>query len=115
MDLCPSADREVAVMAGQREVVELLEREYDRPGGFLGLLREGTFDPVGAERLVRVLSSLDLGDDLVDRRLVRLLWFTPMFIQWQRERFELAGADAGPVESILNQVVSILEEVVGVP
>jgi hypothetical protein len=102
-------------VSSQQEAIERLDREYDRSEGFLGRLRAGSFDPVGAERLLGVLSSLDLGEDPVDKRLVQLLWFTPIFMQWQKERFELAGSDVDAVESTLNQVVSILEEVVGVP
>ena len=102
-------------VSSQQEVIDQLDREYERSGGFLGQLRAGRFDPEGAERLLSILASLTLGDDPVDRRLVQLLWFTPIFIQWQKERFEILGADLDPVESILNRVVSTLEEVVGVP
>lgn len=106
-------------MSSLQELVEKLDLEYDRAGGFLGLLRTGVFDPQGASRLLGLLSSLELelelGDGPVDRRLVQLLWYMPIFLQWQKERFELAGGDVEAVESTLNEVLSILEGVLGVP
>lgn len=102
-------------MSSLQELVEKLDLEYDRSEGFLGLLRTGVFDPQGASRLLGLLSSLELGDGPVDRRLVQLLWYMPIFLQWQRERFELSGGDVEAVESTLNEVVLILEGVLGVP
>ena len=102
-------------MSTLQELIAKLDLEYDRSKGFLGLLRTGTFDPQGASRLLGILSSLDLGDGPVDRRLVQLLWYMPIFLQWQRDRFALSGGDVAEVESTLNEVVSILEDVLGVP
>ncbi len=102
-------------MSSLQELVEKLDLEYDRSEGFLGLLRTGVFDPQGASRLLGLLSSLELGDGPVDRRLVQLLWYMPIFLQWQKERFEFSGGDVEAVESTLSEVVSILEGVLGVP
>ena len=96
-------------------LIDKLDQEYDREVGFLGQLRMGLFDEAGEKRLLDLLASMDLGNGPVDRRLVQLLWFMPIFIQWQKERFELHGGDAKRVEETLNSVVSILEDVVGVP
>lgn len=102
-------------MSTLQELIEKLDMEYDRSEGFLGLLRTGRFDPQGASRLLGLLSSLELGDGPVDRRLVQLLWYMPIFLQWQKERFALSGGDVEAVESTLNEVVSILENALGVP
>jgi hypothetical protein len=81
------------------------------------MLRTGVFSPSAAERLLGLLRSLELRDGPVDRRLVQLLWHMPILMQWQKERFMLAGAGAGAeedaVETTLNEVVSILEERLG--
>lgn len=98
-----------------QSLIDKLDQEYDREVGFLGQLRMGLFDEVGEKRLLDLLASLDLGSGPIDRRLVQLLWFMPIFIQWQKERFELNGGDVKRVEGTLNSVVSILEDVVGVP
>lgn len=98
-----------------QRLIDKIDQEYDRESGFLGQLRMGVFDEVGERRLLGLLASMDLGTGPIERRLVQLLWFMPIFIQWQKERFELNGGDAKRVEGTLNSVVSILEDVLGVP
>jgi hypothetical protein len=100
-------------MSDLGELIERIELEYDRSEGFLGRLRSGTFDPAGAQRLLGLLGSLDLADGPVDRRLVQLLWYMPIFMQWQKDR--LSEADATATKETLNEVMSILENVIGVP
>ncbi len=102
-------------MNAAREIVEKLEHEYDLAEGFLGLLRSGTFDPEGKERLLSILASLELGDGPIEQDLVRHLWFLPVFTQYQKERFEFDGGDSDAVDSTLTEVVNILIDVVGVP
>jgi hypothetical protein len=94
-------------------VTDLIDAEYDLEDGFVGRLRSGQYDQVGADRLLAALSALDLGDGPIDRRLVSLLWYLPLIIGWQLHR--VPEAEVGKVENILNQVVSILETVLGVP
>ncbi|GAB3623267.1 hypothetical protein GCM10027418_13490 [Mariniluteicoccus endophyticus] len=90
-----------------------LVHECDRLTGFLAQLREGRVDPTGAERFLGLLSSLDLGDGPVDRKLVQFLWFTPVFLQWQVDRHRLTGDGSDHVSQLLDKVVTALEEVVG--
>jgi hypothetical protein len=101
------------VMDDLDELIERIDMEYDRSEGFLGRLRSGTFDPAGAQRLLALLGSLDLGAGPVDRRLVQLLWYMPIFMEWQKAR--LSASDAAETESTLNEVMSTLERVIGVP
>ncbi len=68
--------------------------------------RLGSFD---------LLRSLELGDGPVDRGLVQVLWYVPIFLKWQKERFAPNGADTEAVEATMNEVISILEELLGVP
>ena len=100
-------------MSELENLIERIDFEYDRADGFLGRLRSGDFDAIAAQRLLRVLGSLDLGDGPVDRRLVQLLWYMPIFMVWQKDR--LSNADAAATEEVLNEVMSILERVIGVP
>lgn len=102
-------------MTELEQLIDKIDQEYDRTTGFLGLLRQGTFDSQSSERLLDLLSSLELGNGPVDRRLVQLLWYMPIFLQWQIERFDASGRDAAPVRTVMNKVVSRLEVVIGVP
>ena len=102
-------------MTTQEELIAKIDREYDRSEGFLGLLRAGVFDPEGASRLIDLLSSIDVGDGPIEKRLVQLLWYMPIFLQWQKERFVVHERDPEDVVSVMNEVVSTLERVLGVP
>jgi hypothetical protein len=52
---------------------------------------------------------------VIDRRLVALLWYLPLFIQWQIHRVEEAGGDPIRVSAVVDKVTSRLEEILGVP
>jgi hypothetical protein len=99
--------------SSEPSLIDRIDAEYDLEEGFIGRLRSGNYDQAGADRLLAVLSGLDLGDGPVDRRLVSLLWYLPLIIGWQLPR--VPKADVEKVESTLNKVVSILEAVLGVP
>jgi hypothetical protein len=94
-----------------------LEAEWDRSQGFLGRLRTGEFDPAGFERFEQLLRSVNLGDEeTIDRRLVSLLWFVPLFMTWQRERVAEQGGDPDQVEAATQKITDILlRDVLGAP
>src|SRR5690242_10426225 len=98
------------VMAGY---LEKLDQEW-LEGGFLHKLRDREFDPVGYVRLENILNGIRQLDDqsnpLIDRQLVRLLWFIPQFMEWQTERVINAGADA----RLVNGACSNIREMVGI-
>jgi len=94
-------------------VVDLIDAEYDLEDGFIGRLRSGTFDQAGADRLIAALRALDLGDGPIERRLVSLLWYLPIIIEWQKER--VPEADLQKVEILLGEVIGILETTLGAP
>jgi hypothetical protein len=96
--------------------IRVLENEWDRPDGFLGKLREGTFDPRHATIFVGRLTDIKLSTSpVIDRRLVSLLWYIPIFLVWQRERIQENGGDLIAFERLINQVQGILENLLGVP
>lgn len=67
-----------------KQLISDLEAEYDRSEGFLGLLRAGHFDSLARDRFLRLLQCIDLGTSgSIDRRVVALLWYVPLFMQWQ--------------------------------
>ena len=98
------------------ESIRLLEAEWELGVGFLGRLREGTFDPVGFERFERLLRSIDRPEgELIDRRLVSLLWYVPTFMSWQDERVEEQGGSIKDLEIARTKSLNLLEEILGVP
>jgi hypothetical protein len=97
-------------------LVSALEREWDFEDGFFGRLRQGHFDLACLSRLTHVLDSVAAERDaVVNRRLVSLLWYMPIFMQWQRERVQAAGGDLVELDKATNRVQAAIERILGVP
>lgn len=93
-----------------------LEREWDFEEGFLGRLRRGNFVPADFERLSGLLDRIETQRGAeVNRRMVSLLWYMPLFMQWQRERVRAAGGDLINFEKAVNYVQSSIERILGIP
>ncbi|HET6383905.1 MAG TPA: hypothetical protein VFJ58_10980 [Armatimonadota bacterium] len=96
------------------ELIKKLEYEYDQGEGFLGLLRSGRFSAPAAARFRRLLQAVDPGDEgVIDRRVVALLWYVPLIMQWQEPR--LSRPDAESMRRTLEWVTAELERILGVP
>lgn len=96
--------------------IEKLNREWEPQSGFLGKVRYRTFDPEGLERLIQTLESIDIEEEkYLDRRLVSLLWFIPIFLEWQKPSFKEAGKDTQTLESAINKIMPLLYKILGVP
>ena len=96
--------------------IEQLNSEWDPQIGFLGKIRYRSYDPEGLERLIQVLEAINLDEDaLLDRRLVSLLWFIPIFLEWQKRSFSESGQDAQLLESAINRIMPSLYKILGIP
>ncbi len=97
-------------------VIADLEREWEFESGFLGRLRRGDFDRASLNRLIRTLDLIDTqGDTTMNRRVVSLLWYMPIFMGWQFDRVQAAGGDIAEFDKATNQVQNLVEKILGVP
>lgn len=99
------------------QMIELVEDEWDPETGFFGLLRNGRFDPFRFARckqlLVKIESELPK-DDQISRRLVSLIWYIPMFMDWQADRLrDEIGRDE--YLNCIGDFQGIIEQILGVP
>jgi hypothetical protein len=86
-----------------------LEAEYDLDHGFLGQLRQGQCDPMGLDRLLRLLRPLDFGEATrLNRRMVAVLWMIPAIMTWQLERVAEQRGDIETLRRGVHQVQEIL-------
>jgi hypothetical protein len=96
--------------------IRSLEAEWSKPEGFLGKAREGVFDHRKAADFVTVLKSIKVPvENTIDRRLVALLWYIPIFLRWQKERVAEKGGDTVAFDHLANQVQGIVEAILGIP
>jgi hypothetical protein len=97
------------------EAIPLLEAFWDLDGYFFKL-RQGEYEPGGAERLRAVLKSIDVGEDTdLPRRLVSFTWMIPTFMEWQIERVEERGGNTEALKRDIEGLRNTLNELLGVP
>ncbi len=97
-------------------VIKELERAWDLNDGFLGGLREGVYRHDELERLVNTLRSIELTDpENIDKRLVSLTWFIPIFLTWQKERLTSQNIDVSRIDQAINRIEEVLEKILGTP
>jgi hypothetical protein len=103
-------------MKSDKQIVGLLEAEWDLSSGFFGRLRQGHYDAAAYQRVKLILEEIDFSGSLaIDRRLVSLLWYLPLFMSWQHERVAEKRGDVASLRSATDAVESELERILGVP
>ncbi|UGY93255.1 hypothetical protein [Streptomyces gobiensis] len=98
-----------------KELLEALDEAWDDESGFLGKLRSQEFDQDAGEAYVALLSRIPPIGETVDSALVRLIWFAPMFIEWQMERATNNEVEAANLKRIAGQVQEAVADVLGIP
>lgn len=98
------------------KVIELLKKEWDIDDGFLGSIRYRRFRQDRLERLLGILNAIIIEDNnCLQRELVTLLWFMPLFLEWQKQGFQEAGMETEMLDSAVNHIVNELYRILGVP
>ncbi|MFI9381438.1 hypothetical protein [Kutzneria sp. NPDC052558] len=98
------------------DVLEALDSAWDDTSGFLGLLRSGKFLPELAEGYLRLLSSIEVSEgEALHPDFVRLVWFVPLFMEWQVDRNVERGANKGELVNFLDLIRERIMEILGVP
>ena len=93
-----------------------LEEQWDIPNGFFYRLRQGDYDPRGADAVERILLSIDVDDEAqLPRRFVSLTWWIPTFMEWQVDRVREKGGDAESLKRDIIRLRNALDKVLGVP
>ncbi|WKX70644.1 hypothetical protein [Streptomyces sp. XD-27] len=98
------------------EVLEALDLAWDDESGFLGLLRAGNFSQSLAEDYLSLLNSIEIDEgEAFHQDFVRLIWFAPIFMEWQVERTREAGADERGLTNAVDRIRERIMELLGTP
>ena len=98
------------------EVLEALDLAWDQDEGFLGMLRTGRFSQLAGEQYLELLTSIEIEEGVhLHPEFVRLVWFVPIFLEWNEERAVERGADKVLVGQFVNLVRERIIELLGAP
>lgn len=98
-----------------KEQQEQLALAWDIDQGFFGKLRQGVVDKVLFDQLITLLKELSYEEDaVIPRRVVSLLWYIPLFMEWQKERIGASFA-IDEYNFMKTEIENELELILGVP
>jgi len=93
-----------------------IEAEWDDETGFLGQVRNSKFDRQALARLLAALDAVQLEGESVGRELVRVLWYMPLFLEWNKERtVRVSEATEREYDDAATEIMNRLERLLGVP
>ncbi|MEU9744028.1 hypothetical protein AB0E12_33065 [Micromonospora chersina] len=97
-------------------ILAALDEAWDPDLGFLGRLREQVFDPTLAAAYMDLLASIEIDEsENISSEFVKLLWFAPLFVEWQIERVVNAGGDEAQVRHYSDAIRERVMEILGTP
>jgi len=100
----------------EESVIHDLESEWEAEHGFFWKIRQGSFSEEEFQRAFRRVSAIgNFEGPRVDRRVVSLLWYIPLFMHWQTERIAGAGGDVDAYEKAVNAMTNQVERLLGIP
>jgi hypothetical protein len=99
------------------QAIRELESFWDSDhGGVFWELRQGKFVEKDVISVAAWLERCHVeGAASLPRRFVSLLWYIPLFLDWQKERVVEAGGDSAAYERVSNLVANQVERILGVP
>jgi hypothetical protein len=96
--------------------IELLESEWSPDDGFFWCVRQGQFDSAVYQRALKKISTISIAEDAqLPRRVVSLLWYIPLFMQWQVDRVRENGGDTIAYSRAITAMTNEVERLLGVP
>jgi hypothetical protein len=102
-------------MSYEKEI-DVVESEWSPEGGFFWNIRQGKFTAANFERAHAKLSTISIADDKeIPRRLVSLLWYIPVFMEWQVGRIQENGGDISAYRKAITAMTNQVERLLGVP
>ena len=96
------------------EQVNKLDSSWDFDEGFFGKLRQGVFDDKLCDEFISLLYSIFIDDESIPKHVVRLLWYIPLFMEWQKERV-LANVSLVKYNLNKTEIENQLERILGIP
>lgn len=96
--------------------INAIATEWEPDVGFFWKARRGDFDKQGFTRTLGKLQSMTIDEDAeLPRRLLSILWYIPLFMNWQIERVREAGGDEEEYGMAVAAATDEIERLLGTP
>jgi hypothetical protein len=96
--------------------LEALDLAWDDEEGALGKLRSGQFDAALAAGYTELLHSIEIEEgEALHADFVRLIWFAPLFSEWQIARVAERGGDEQEASNFSDKIRERVMELLGTP
>jgi hypothetical protein len=93
-----------------------MEKFWRMPDGYFFKLRDGEYEPRGAEQVEQVIRSIDVEEgSKLPRRLVALTWVIPTFMESQIERVNAKGGNLEALRKDITRLRNALNRFLGAP
>lgn len=100
----------------EHEQVAAIDAAWAPETGFFFRLRAGHFDQHEFERVLSSLKALSFDEtEAIPRRAVSVLWFIPLFMEWQVERVQAAGTDYKLYKIAISRITTEVQRLLGLP
>jgi hypothetical protein len=99
----------------RQELISQLEAIWEVDSGFLYKLRQGIFDRELYNEFIQLLREISFEDEeLISSRIVSLLWYIPLFMEWQKERVQ-KNISLNEYNILKTTIENELERILGIP
>lgn len=96
--------------------IKSIESEWEPEEGFFWKIRQGIFeDAEGRRALSKVAAVPTLTDQAIPGRLVSVLWYVPIFMEWQIDRVRENGGNISEYTVAISKFTNEIERILGVP
>lgn len=95
--------------------IEDLDQCWDYDNGFFGQLKQRVFDRKLFEKVITILRGIHFEEDEdIPRRVVSLLWYIPLFMEWNAEGVS-SQIPSDEYNNCKTLIENELERILGVP
>ena len=93
-----------------------IESEWEPETGFFWKIRQGEFRKDEFDRALAKFAAVPgMSGEPLPARLVSVLWYVPIFMQWQIDRVRERGGDLPAYEIAMAQLGNEVTRILGVP
>lgn len=90
-----------------------ISESWDEPNGFFYKIRDQNVDFIQGNEIVQILKKIEFADDeLIEKYKIKLLWYIPIYMEWQYERLkDFQSGNKKVLDNYLLLQASMLNEI----